>query len=748
MKRVLLGLASLWLSASCAIADVSIRDLVLQDCDKATLAFDSLDPAGRKDLAPYLKNVLNLQFMEPADPRAISVLTPAVALPGSLPSSVGDPNSLARALGAVREDKSKVCAARLLAKLGSDGAGALGDLVQTSTDPLASRDLRQVTEDAALAIAASLSPSVAADLLPELLPVLTKKLEGPSHNIALYFPSQALLAALVPAVLSAEGNSNEIAAQRRLLAWLDPGDGQIERILKSQIIDAKTCERALEVAKSVACPSDELVQAILDLASKEGACRLQALAGLEIVAGNVETVPAWCSQKVGLASGGELFASLIKIARDTMSRGDTAATLAILSALTKLMPGRNFDSAQSLISQALSIPCPDCPFEHPAVTLLKIAFRQSADTIFSALKGNDLKVHQLALQALPALAEAPYRSLGPCLSLISDTRSAVRRTCAQALAPSAKAAAPDLLRILKRKLLGNSRDYAALLLASMDESDKSTNELLGKLLPTWPCDNISDLLLLAKLPSYTTLIDSRISSCINEKKAVSNELLQLAAALPSISSALEAQLRDTIAAVAPMPEKLVALLALLSKEARANYLDALGEISISPSAVQCKALQLFWELSTDANKRSDYLQQNYFKIGPCLSDLALADAGSLLTSLLDKSAPRDRHLVLRAIGYASHLDRSLIPLLVAEVTADVPEQRYEAIVGLLRSESRVEQLDAPLRALLKSHLNWNLADEQLPDGAYAALQSIADNTTDKLERRAAQLVLGNMPARE
>lgn len=729
--------AALSLSALTAAADSAIRDLVLQDCDKASASFDTLETNAHQDFALYLKNVLNLQFIEPTDPRTISSVTSVSPISGGM----ADPSTLARALGAERENKAKVCASRLLAKLGPLGVIALPDLLQTSVDPLASGELREASEEAAIAIAATMQDSAAQSMLSLVIPLLKNAPDGPAHNVVLYLPASASIKALVLDEQSEQGSRLNSSTQTKLLSWIYTGDGTLDRIVADKLNLASSCEPALEIAKSLECPSSLLVDAILKAAGPDSFCKLQALAALEVLSQRIQDAPQWCASTAGFMSGGDLYAQLAKLASDSLDRGDTATTLALLSAIGKLLPGRNFEPIQDLTLRALGLPCPQCPFEHPALVLMEIAARQSDKVIFSALRSNELILHQRALQALPYLAESTFRNLSPCIDLIVDSRTGVRRACAQALLPFAKAASSDLSRLVKRKMLSNARDYTALLLATVDESDKFAREILERLIPSWNCDNLVNLAPLSGSETFSANIEGRLTQCLQTNASAPLELLQLASKLPKISPGLDSQLRASIASAASEPAKLVALLSLLPREAQLNYREALGEIASSPSTSQCQALRLFWSLCDDNKQRSDFLLQRAAAVSPCLSETELPEMGSLLLALLDKSSPRDRKVFVRAIGYASRNDSALINMLTADVTADALEQRYEAIVGLLRSESRLDQLDVQLRRLLRSRLNWRLAEEKLPESAYLLFEKIANDSSDILERRAARLVL-------
>lgn len=219
----LLGAGSL-LFALCtpAVADMTLKKQVIDDCPSALQTAEKLRQAEKEALIPYLIQVLHLNTLKVDD----SAAPPPRIPPGE--SSLNEPWAVDfwRSLQPARELKAKECSLRILRLFAQFSLPAVMDIIALQRDPVISSELRELVSSTTLAIVQQTPDDypLPEDLLDKLLEHVEKDGSYLAEAVLLEFDERTI-PTLLELFKTPEKKKRELAS--RLLLDIDASGERI-----------------------------------------------------------------------------------------------------------------------------------------------------------------------------------------------------------------------------------------------------------------------------------------------------------------------------------------------------------------------------------------------------------------------------------------------------------------------------------------------------------------------------------------
>lgn len=689
----------LFVAAVPAYAAPHISDFIYDDCPKAEALLGSLSEEQKIEAARVCISVLELEAPPIADPKAF-----APQLAGNTAPRSTDLGDLLRATDPERDDRGKRCALGLLRALGNASSLALPVLTKQLTSLKVTDDfLNELLTTTQVALLAS-----DAKQRVELLPLVAK------HFSTLPVTLLPGLAAEANQLIDLIVRTNDpTPIDPRRLWWLSAPSKAIENQISSFFGSTEFCSTAFNLADAIVCPGKSFLTAIIAASTSNAPCRMQALRALRHLSETVSWPTSYCSGQSDLLSAADLWREMISLALRFHDEADLVPFLAITEAIVPLAAGRSFATLEKLAGTALNTPCPGCLGTHPGVELTSAVGKPAAPLIFKLLGGKSEEAKQNARAAISSLAQTDLKTVSPCLTFISNPDETIRYACFQALSPFNKEIRKDLIKLVKRKTLGITRDYAALLLLGTDVSEPSALSILKEQVSQWQCSHIDALAQFTLPQEIVSLAHLRLRSCLASPAHQWGSLISFLAHQLPLAQGAQVLVEEALPRAREHKPSLVRILKLLPAERSLTELALLHEQLAQRQPLACDAASLIWRLLDSSELRRNFLKEYTAVLGTCADGAKLPGAESELLAMLEKAAPIEQPSYIKLLGTLGSESVDVTATLENYSMKGDSAPQFEAANALLRRNAVSHVAPTQLLSLLKSSRAHALLDNHL-----------------------------------
>jgi hypothetical protein len=610
--------------AAPALAEPSLSDLLFDDCNIAEERAKSLSSEAAHEAAELCVRMLTLPSTALVDPKALAIQM-STPLGSSRTSDLGD---LLRSAGPARDLKGKQCALRVLENIPQHASLAFPTLLSEATNSAHSDTLRNQI----IKTAEKIAPIVETkdwEIAIETISGLTS--QPPAAVIFLLRPQAAsLISRHLAGKLKWKMNSLS-------LEILDPTGSLFESAL---LLDAgpENCQTNIEAIQDIQCPSEKLIDVVLEYAKQAGACQHAAIRSITpLVRKTVESGP-YCSTNYA-AFRPRLWTKLLSLIQDYINAQDTLSVQTALEWLVPLAPGRKIGTLEKLIESTIQLECAACSKPPALARLLSTLGTQSLPIIFSALKSNNPVRTEVGIAALNLIDGAESKQLTPCLALLHHSQDTIARACYHALSPVIEKNSNQMQRILaiSEKSLGER--YVTLVLYRVNQPTPKIESAITKHMHSWNCDSLSDLSPLDGGGEFKESLLNRIGECFNRPAHDWSSLLQFLEQSALKDDRITSLLINQIPKAREHVPTLVRALQLVPVPTQEKEFAFLFEQLNKANDPGCEISRLIWASLHTPAQRQAFLADHSQVLNSCHADtLPQIDENEIL-KLIDPAAP-------------------------------------------------------------------------------------------------------------